>query len=695
MFGDNSSSSSLCGPGATENWMIPSSHEGGQFEEELENQTIPLEKSVGGMVESGVLSSTNAQPPPLQRAFGEEIGSTVVNSVTKHPSMPTPSVDDDEAGSSWVSFGPPPKVTVVQSSVPNNNKSRNSLLMPLNSTQSAVAQPLKASMAPRTSLPATKTLSGLQQRRIEKSSYNIPSFPNGGTTAAATTAAVKAKGNNSFRSYTTPVRIQTKEEAINVQATNDGYASVAKLSAWLADDPTRSKTKVRQIRRGANVIAKSRKFDKALANVKIIEEELVLRGHVKETRHRLEHHHSSEDDTASTASSARFETASAVSVQDKTEWLTNAFKRGPASAMAPPKAMTDVGTRRDDVEDVTARAKSLWRQRTPPRQPEAGAGADVRSSIASKANCNALPIPMSVFSPTKLGGASSSVSGSEPEPHSHAQEHIKSSVAPLPVPSILQWDAAAVTDNDDDSTSLTSFDVHPNAMDPPPPRPTASSRAASTASPQVSHRVHSTLPPATALSRSASTVSSPQLSRRVPSSPARPDPDQQDNTVPSTSPTPACSASSIDSPARDHRLEELQQIRQRGMVRTTADIFTVKPVPPPVQRKGGLEMVDDPDRPLDFQAARDLIIRRSKKNGNSVEAVSKVGRRKAQFEKLHIDQRRKSLASSSSSAPQAQAHLKASWRPADGHGSKFGATITYKKTYVPDLAPKKSFEALP
>jgi hypothetical protein len=84
----------------------------------------------------------------------------------------------------------------------------------------------------------------------------------------------------------TPIRIKPTYNKDDVQATDATRTSVAKLSAWLADDPTTTK-KVKQIRRGANVIAKSRKFDKGLANV-IVEQNNIRSGSVASKKDWLE-----------------------------------------------------------------------------------------------------------------------------------------------------------------------------------------------------------------------------------------------------------------------------------------------------------------------------------------------------------------------------------------------------------------------
>jgi hypothetical protein len=175
------------------------------------------------------------------------------------------------------------------------------------------------------------------------------------------------------KNYATPVRIMPKFEEQEVQATNDGYASVAKLSAWLADDPTSTK-KVKQIRRGANVIAKSRKFDKGLANV-IVEQTKIRSGSVLTQKNILERMKSQDEDepveewpkARSTVGVMDFkDAATTISVSNKKEWLQNAFKRNENAPV--PRAKTDFVTSSDKQDDVTAKAKQLWRiKRTPPR----------------------------------------------------------------------------------------------------------------------------------------------------------------------------------------------------------------------------------------------------------------------------------------------------------------------------------------
>jgi len=68
--------------------------------------------------------------------------------------------------------------------------------------------------------------------------------------------------SNPLSNAATPVRIRTtpKLKAVDVQATDEKRVSVKTLSSWMSDDPFEQK-KVRHIRSGAKVIAKSRIFE--------------------------------------------------------------------------------------------------------------------------------------------------------------------------------------------------------------------------------------------------------------------------------------------------------------------------------------------------------------------------------------------------------------------------------------------------
>jgi hypothetical protein len=195
-----------------------------------------------------------------------------------------------------------------------------------------------------------------------------------------------------FRQRSTPVRIRIKATpAEDVQATNEGYASVAKLSEWLANDPTSTK-KVKQLRRGANIIAKSRKFDKVLANAEI--EHVIPRNCVTKSKQLLQKALSNDDDDifnnverncnddandlAFIPDWKKLGTTASLSVSDKKKWLSNAFHQSGnnsetnnsnysidvPSPHKVSKARTEIlsSSRNNNFGSV---AKEKWRQRTP------------------------------------------------------------------------------------------------------------------------------------------------------------------------------------------------------------------------------------------------------------------------------------------------------------------------------------------
>lgn len=332
----------------------------------------------------------------------------------------------------------------------------------------------------------------------------------------------------------TPIRMKPTYNKNEIQATNTTIASVAKLSAWLADDPTTTK-KVKQIRRGANVIAKSRKFDKGLANV-IVEQNNIRPGSVASKKQWLLEFAASEDSTDDNASlasasdrssrkhwldgpgikagTATNDSASTLSVSDKKAWLSNAFnKRGGTNALAP-KARTDVITGQEERDDLSSRAKQMWRDRAP-----------------SNRDATVVRNPM---------------------------KHVVKERSPMKK------------------------------------RPTSEAFR--------------------------------------PQSEMKPKPDAR------------------------------REIATRSPTRR----FSVQ-----------LE------QPVNFHAARDLIVERSKTNGNGVEVLSKVKIRQAKFERLGKESRRQS-------APLGL--LKPSWDDAD---TEEGPSNSYVKKFVDDIAPKKSFEELP
>ena len=107
----------------------------------------------------------------------------------------------------------------------------------------------------------------------------------------------------------------------SVKATNDGYASVSKLSAWLEDDPT-SKKKGMPLahRRGRNVSLKSRKFEPLPQNDATRTVEFRRNG-VSERKQWLESAFKKDDDSKKAGN------GDGMSVADRAKWLQGAFAK--------------------------------------------------------------------------------------------------------------------------------------------------------------------------------------------------------------------------------------------------------------------------------------------------------------------------------------------------------------------------------
>ena len=126
-------------------------------------------------------------------------------------------------------------------------------------------------------------------------------------------------------------------------------------------------------------------------------------------------------------------------------------------------------------------------------------------------------------------------------------------------------------------------------------------------------------------------------------------------------------------------------ILEQNEVNNDADDDANKMVPFPVSAVEETKQEVGEDRtPLDFCAARDLIVQRSKKNGNRVYVKNKVYCKKEKFERMERENKRKS-------SPMGL--LKASWEQADPTGGR--PKTVYHKKFVNNIAPKRSVEELP
>lgn len=81
--------------------------------------------------------------------------------------------------------------------------------------------------------------------------------------SGAVNGPIKVKPSANDMKDTSTVRIANPNfRKLNVEATDDFVAPVAKLSQWLASDPTKPKKEFLTVRKGNNIIAKSNTFEK-------------------------------------------------------------------------------------------------------------------------------------------------------------------------------------------------------------------------------------------------------------------------------------------------------------------------------------------------------------------------------------------------------------------------------------------------
>ena len=206
-----------------------------------------------------------------------------------------------------------------------------------------------------------------------------------------------------------------------VKATDDSHASVASLSKWLASDPTSAK-KLRHVRRGRNIISKSRQFEKDLENVVVMEESKIARGAVGDRKKWLQSAFRSsveedrgDDDASSTYSgyvqsdvdiSTRSysnsnynrqcaqteiitnDAASSLSVADKKDWLKEAFSKKSQERTRLgryARAQTDVMHNRGQPRDeVASRAKMRFKERSARKLLETSSTTSLKATSTTK-----------------------------------------------------------------------------------------------------------------------------------------------------------------------------------------------------------------------------------------------------------------------------------------------------------------------
>ena len=445
------------------------------------------------------------------------------------------------------------------------------------------------------------------------------------------------------KSRNTKIRYSTRPRSPpvgGVQATDDGYATVAQLSKWLADDPTRTK-KVKQVRRGANVIAKSRTFDKGLANV-IVEQSNLRTGHVvgikKDWLERVYHPTTSDnseaaDSSVATPTAASDDAASVYSsVSDKKKWLSSAFKTPDVSR----KAQTEILTAHDARESRTSRAKQLWRSKRSLVKDSDDGGTVITSSSDSRNP-----------SISCAGDNKSAVAGNIGEPTIAATCETPFTVASASKPVISEKEHIDISSGAKPKCTRTAV------------KSTISSTGDCSADKDTTGIACTRKP--NAVNAGASFV----LKRRG------------DTTRANSSESESTHCTSVSNGRvqweQSHKAQESKPKEEREGVKMPDESKSLEEnkAPEANNASGG------------FHDARKLLLERSKANGCTIEVMSKVQKRRNRFERLQKDAERRSST---------HGLLKPSWRHDDDSDC---ARNSYIKKYVEDIPEKRSFEELP
>ena len=149
--------------------------------------------------------------------------------------------------------------------------------------------------------------------------HTAPRMLFGGNSSSATSNATCTTNTRTCSSATKP----KPRPSSSVEATNDGYAAVSQLSAWLEDDPTASSKKNKMglaHRRGRNVSSKSRNFEPLPQNEATRTVVEFRKNGVSERKQWLESAFAKEEETKATNKDG-------LSVADRAKWLQGAFAK--------------------------------------------------------------------------------------------------------------------------------------------------------------------------------------------------------------------------------------------------------------------------------------------------------------------------------------------------------------------------------
>jgi hypothetical protein len=465
----------------------------------------------------------------------------------------------------------------------------------------------------------------------------------------------------------TPVRFRKQYQKEEVQATNDGYASVKKIAAWLADDPTSDRRKTTTVRKGINVINKSRMFEKDLEHV-IIEEARITKGSVSNRKELFQA-------TASNEEKEKCETASCVSVSDKKKWLQGAFGKPPGNEE--PEDDDD-----DSIVSMSVIDKKTWLQNafknaevgrdkptTPARftdKAKRAASAPGAPTMTPMRNEAAVSLVKERFQ--QRAASRRSLSGTIDPPEEQALQP-KGKVPMPPVRHKWQQRAACTSSLTGSSEPAEAEQVKHVESPKTPVRHPENSTVAKWKARQATKAAASPVRPAASpVKASAASVKGSVVSTDDKA------PIEENPRVPveaATSSWKARQATKASIPVE----AATSSGRASGSMKANASSAQAPGIPS--DEKVAIEEV------VDFKAAREKLLQRSAQNGNPVMVFSKVQRRKQKFERLQQEMRQ-------SSNPMGL--LKPTWEQPSADG---GPTTAYKKTFVDNIAPRKSFEDLP
>jgi hypothetical protein len=339
----------------------------------------------------------------------------------------------------------------------------------------------------------------------------------------------------------TPRKI--KVQHTGTQATDDGRASVAKLSQWLSNDPTSSKAKAAPLRRGKNISYKSRKFERGQEGA-IVKESHILRG----------------------------------SVSNKKNWLKNAFTE-----------------EEEPVDELTSRLNAQYAKSEIDAQSEIVTSRPSTMSVAAKKSW--------------LKNAFGTTIDDQPQ-----VDESRSVI-------ITDDAASSLSVSDKKSWLQNAFNNSEGA--------TAVKTGASPGYPRAATDVmHSRGENRNEMATRAKNRFRQRSSRRLMGTPSKSTPSKRPTDTPNRS-TPSKRRANPD-PITEIVSKIEEKPVEINHSENTSSIVELKKY----------DVVEEDNTPVDFRAARELLVQRSRKNGNQVEVRNKVNFKMSKFEEIERERKR-------------------------------------------------------